>query len=269
MNCTLETTRITVHEIVRMRTFQILAATIILLPLVAIVFSNIFIFDIGKVRIDVLVAGSRLLATTYILFIAVTLMGRDIGQKTCYQFLMPPISRHAYLTGRFTGLLLCLLLLMILSMVSGELLISITFSETAEIYRRGLSHGTGLSMAFLIFFQHISLLAMVLMICSWATGLAEMLIFSLAGIFLSWILPPIIQALQTEEVIQHVPPIVAAFTNIIGSILPQLNGGDIALALAHGLSMNTSDIIWHLVEHSSYALIMFAMALIIFFRRDL
>jgi len=269
MTTTIEITRITILEIIRMRIFQFFAVAILITPIIALVFSNIFIFDIGKVRIDVFAAATRLLITSYILFVAVTLMGRDIGQKSCYQFLMPPVSRHAYLTGRFAGLTLCMLMLMVITMIAGELLIALTLSDTSEIYRHGITQGQGFTLAILSFVQHVSLLAMVMMICVWATGLAEMLVFSIAAIFLGWTLPPIIHALQNQEVMQHVPPLISSLTNSIGYIFPQLNGGDIAVALAHGVNISSTDILLHFTEHFSYALIMFVLALIIFSRRDL
>ena len=162
-----------------------------------------------------------------------------------------------------------MLMLMVVTMIAGELLIAVTLTEITDIYRHGISHGQGFTLALLSFFQHISLLAMVIMICVWATGMAEMLVFSIAAIFLSWTLPPIIYALQSQEVTQHVPPLISSLTNSIGYIFPQLNGGDIAVALAHGVNISNTDIFLHFTEHFSYALIMFVLALLIFSRRDL
>jgi hypothetical protein len=52
-------------------------------------------------------------------------------------------------------------------------------------------------------------------------------------------------------------------------ILPQLNGGNIGLALAHGFPISFSDILWHLLEHTAYGVMMFGLALLVFSRRDL
>jgi ABC-type transport system involved in multi-copper enzyme maturation permease subunit len=269
MNSTLEIMRFTTLEIMRMRVFHLLIAGAILLPVAALVFSNLFMLDIAKVQADVLIAGARILASVYILFVVVTLLGRDIGQKVCHLFLAPPLSRFSYLTGRFLGLLIGLLLLMIVVMLTSESSLLLTLNPDGEIGRNALPWHTGFSLAGFTFYQHVSLLAAVFLICTWATGLAEMLLFSVAVLFITWIVPPIILALQSPEVVSQFPAAVAALVEAIGMILPQLNGGNIGLALAHGLPISFSDILWHLLEHTAYGVMMFGLALFIFSRRDL
>jgi len=269
MNSTLEIIRFTTLEIVRMRVFHVLIAGAFLLPITALVFSNLFLFEIAKVQADVLIAGARILATVYTLFVAVTLLGRDIGQKVCHLFLAPPLSRFSYLTGRFIGLLIGLFLLMLVVMITSEASLLLTLNPDGEYGRNALPWHTGLSLAGFTFYQHISLLAAVLLICTWATGLAEMLLFSVALLLITWIVPPIILALQAPDVTSQFPTAVAALIETVGMILPQLNGGNIGLALAHGFPISYSDIAWHLLEHTAYAFMMFGLALQVFSRRDL
>ncbi len=269
MNSTFEIMRFTTLEIVRMRVFHLLIAGAVLLPVTALVFSNLFLFDIAKVQADVLIAGARILASAYILFVAVTLLGRDIGQKVCHLFLAPPLSRPSYLTGRFLGLLTGLLLLMLVVMVTSEASLLLTLNPDGEIGHNALPWYTGFSLAGFTFYQHVSLLAAALLICTWATGLAEMLVFSVALLFTTWVVPPIILALQSPDITSQFPAAVAALIKIVGMILPQLNGGSIGLALAHALPVSYSDILWHLLEHTAYAFMMFGLALLVFSRRDL
>jgi ABC-type transport system involved in multi-copper enzyme maturation permease subunit len=269
MNSTLEIMRFTTLEIVRMRVFHALIATAILLPVTALIFSNLFLFEIAKVQADVLISGARILASVYILFIAVTLLGRDIGQKVCHLFLAPPLSRFSYLTGRFLGLLVGLFLLMVVVMFTSEASLLLTLNPDGELGRNALPWHTGLSLAGFTFYQHVSLLAAVVLVCTWATGLAEMLVFSVAFLFISWVVPPIILVLQSPDVTSQFPSVVASLIEGVGLILPQLNGGNIGLALAHGLPIPLSDIAWHLVEHTAYAFMMFGLALLVFSRRDL
>lgn len=269
MNSMLEIMRFTALEIMRMRVFYVLVVVATLLPVAAIIFSNLFLFDIAKVQADVLVAGARILAALYILFIAVTLLGRDIGQKVCHLFLVPPLSRYSFLTGRFLGLLIGMFALMLVVMLSSEASIILSLNPEGEYGRDALPWLTGFSLAGFTFYQHISLLAAVILICTWATGLAEMLVFSVALLIVTWIVPPIILALQSPEITSQFPAIVTNLIEAVGMILPQLNGGDIGLALAHGLPISYRKIILHLLEHASYASMMFGLALLVFSRRDL
>ena len=269
MNSTLEIMRFTALEVIRMRIFHVLIASAVLLPVTALVFANLFLFEIAKVQADVLISGARILASIYILFIAVTLLGRDIGQKVCHLFLAPPLSRFSYLTGRFLGLLAGLFFLMAIVMLTAEASLLLTLNPEGEIGRNALPWYTGLSLAGFTFYQHVSLLAAVVLVCTWATGLAEMLVFSVALLLLSWVVPPIILVLQSPDVTSQFPSVVATIIEGVGMILPQLNGGNIGLALAHGLPISSVDIVWHIVEHTAYAFLMFGLALLAFSRRDL
>ncbi len=269
MSSIFETMRFTALEIIRMRVFHVLIAGAFLLPIMALIFSNLFLFDIAKVQADVLISGARILASVYILFIAVTLLGKDISQKICHLFLAPPLSRFSYLTGRFLGLLFGLFLLMLVVMLTSEASLLLMFNPDGENGRNALPWYTGLSLAGFTFYQHISLLAAVLLICTWASGLAEMLVFSVAILLISWVVPPIILALQSPDITSQFPTLITTLIETIGMILPRLNGGNIGLALAHGFPLSFSNIAWHLVEHAAYAFVMFGLAQLVFSRRDL
>jgi len=251
-----------------MRAFHLLAFTaLILVPLAATVFSNLFLLDIGKVRMDVLIAGNRIIAALYILAIAVMLMANDVSKGMIHIFLTPPSSRRDYLIGRFFGLLVGFVVVLLAAGIGSEVVLGLTFSEKIEVYRHGLERGDGLLLALFTFYQLISILAAVMFICAWATSLAEMFVFSAGFLLLSWLLPPVLQAMKSAEVLQHTPEWIVSLLNGVAYILPSLNGSEIGLALAHGLPISS---IWpHIFEHASYALLMLGLALIALLRRDL
>lgn len=269
MKSGMEIVRFTFMEVVQMRVFQVMCAVALLLPVVAWVFSSLFMLDIAKVQIDVLAAGARALATAYVLFIAVTMFGRDIGEKFCHLLLTPPLTRYAYITGRFLGLFAGLMLLMLIVMVSGEVMVLAALHYQSPVYRVGLDWSTGIAVAAAVFYEHVSLLAAATLICTYATGFAEMLVFTAAFALFAWILPPVLQALQSQEVLRHVPPAVASLAHAVSALFPPLNGGDIALAIAHGATLPAHGIIWYVIGHTGYAILMLGAAWLVFARRDL
>lgn len=268
MNSVWQTTRFTLLEIFNMRAFQLLIlASLILLPLAATVFSNLFLLDIGKVRMDVLIAGNRIIATLYILVIAVMLMANDISKGMIHIFLTPPSGRKEYMIGRFIGLFTGLATILITSAIGDEAVLWLTFSEQPAVYQHGLEIGDGFLLALFTFYQHISVLAAILFICTWATSLAEMFVFSSGILMLAWTLPPVLNAMKTSEVLQRTPEWIALFLKNISYLLPNLNGAEIGLALANGLPIIS---IWpHFLEHTCYALLMLGLALFSLSRRDL
>jgi len=268
MNSIWQTTRFTLLEIFNMRAFQLLVLiALVLLPLAATVFSNLFLLDIGKVRMDILIAGNRIIASLYILVIAVMLMANDISKGMIHLFLTPPSSRREYLIGRFFGLLTGLAIILLAASIGGEAVLGLTFSEKDPIYRHGLEQGDGVLLALFTFYQHISILAAALFICTWATSMAEMFVFSSCILMLAWTLPPVLNAMQTTEVLQRTPEWIASLLKSTSYFLPNLNGSEIGLALAHGLPLES---VWpHIAEHTGYALLMLGLALFSLSRRDL
>ncbi|RME06271.1 MAG: hypothetical protein D6816_07940 [Bacteroidetes bacterium] len=265
----LELARFTFREVLLERAFMVLLGLILLTPLAAAIFSNLFLFEIGKVRVDFLLAVYRLIASAFLIFIAIPLLGRDIGDRQCHLFLFSPVQRHEYLFGRFFGLLAALGVLALVATLSAEALIGVTLWMEPEPYRHGLNWHAGFSIAGLTFYQHISLLAAMILICSFATGLPEMLVMACGFIGLTWSLPPVLQAMQTAEVMQHTPAFVAMLIKGAGALLPTVNAGQLGLAIAHGLDVPTAGILANLAEHGAYAIIMLALAWRIFDRRDL
>lgn len=265
----LEMARFTLFEVVLQRAYMVLAALTILTPLASFIFANLFLMEIGKVRLDFLLAADRLIASAFLVFIAVPLFARDIGNRHCHLFLFTPVQRHEYLIGRYLGLLGALLILALLAAIAAEAIVGLTIWLEPEPYRHGIAWHSGLSVAALTFYQHISLLAGILLICSFATALPEMLVLGCGFLGITWALPPVLEAMQTAEVMQHTPFIVAKLVQGVSLAVPTVNAGQLGLAIAHGLIVPTSAIVANLGEHLGYALIMLALALHLFKRRDL
>jgi len=252
-----------------MKVFHVLIGCSVALPVIAFIYSQLFIFDLGKVQVDVTVASYQFLLTLYVLFIAVSICGRDIGQRVCYLFITPPVNRTSFLSGRFLGLILGMGLLTVSLMLTTELLLWFTINNEQEAYRHGINHGTGLSVAVLSYYQHISLLAIAVMVCTMATGLAEMMVFVSGFIIISWTLPPILGALQSQDTLKETPDFIEALLHALSSFFPSQNSGDLYLAIAHGVELGISDYLLNFAEHLGYSMIAYGIALFFFNRRDL
>jgi len=265
-----ELARFTWLEILRMRVFHLLIAFLVLImPIATLTISGLFFFDVSKVQIDVLSAGMHAAAMVYILFIATTLMGRDISSGACYFLLAPPLTRSQYIAGRFLGLLTGLIILIAVASLVAEALTALSMYTRFPIYRHGLEWFTGLYLGGGVLIQYISLLAVAVFICAWATAIAEMLTFVIAFMFLAWTFPTILTVLQSPEILQQVPPFVATLIHATSWLFPELNGAMVGLKLAHGLGFDTAELFAFIIQHVGYTMLMLGGAAWLFSKRSL
>jgi len=261
--------RLTCLELLQNKAFRILLTAAAIAPMASFIFSNLFMQNIGKVFIDGLLALNHLFAWLFILFFTAPLLGRDLESKTCYFLLCPPVTRNQYLIGRFIGLLLIFLLLFAVLAISGTLITWVLFDSSYVAYMAGLTLTSPVSIAFFLFLNYLSVMGAVIFIFSWATGIAELMLFSSAILFLSWIFPPVLNALQNPEVAKQAPSWSTFLLDSIYQLLPHLNGTTIATSIAYGEKIPLIHILAFSFEHISYVMIGVLLASIIFKKRDL
>lgn len=259
----------TALEVLQSRIYKILLLVCTLVPLTGIIFSNLFLVDLGKVYMDVMTGGAHLLALIFVLFLAAPLLARDIDQRICYILLIPPIQRWQYLCGRFAGLTIAFIVLMMVLTLCGLIGTWLFIDSNYAMHQSDITALSVPLLVFFIFFQHISLIGLLFFFFSWATGTAEIMVFTIAAAIFAWIFPPILQALQDPEVARQIPEWLQALLQAFYQMLPHLNGGDIALALAHGERIEMLATLAYCTEHLSYAIIALLLAIIAFRHRDL
>jgi|UPI000377DA83 hypothetical protein len=267
MKASLIIARFTIEEMLGLRVSRILFVLAILLPVAAWVFSRFFLLELLKVQLDVMSAGAYLLGIVFILSCVVNLLGRDIGDKVCHFYLSPPITRHAYFLGRFFGVVAVLLSLYLVILLGSGSLLWLNGDLAATTY--GVTGKTVFILAWVAWYQSVSLLGVVFFIASWATGMAEILLFSTAAAGVMWLFPPILEVLNSPVMAQEVPTTIATILNTIAWLLPDMTGGKIILAASHGQLLDGLAMLMHALGHLGYALAMLALGLLFFLRRDL
>ncbi len=257
------------RELMGMLVVRITLAVAVLLPLAAWIFSQFFLMELTKVQLDVMTAGSYLLGMVLILIAVVPMLGADIGGRLCYFYLMPPVSRSEYMLGRFIGAALLLLLLFAVLLAGSEALIAMALEHAPADRRYGISWETGLIIAGTACYQSITLLAAVFFIAAWATGFAELLLFSIAACALFWIMPPVLEAMKNPFLMVGVPTWIVSLVHGIAWLLPEMNAGQFILAALHGQATDYTMLLLHFLGHAGYALMMLMACLLMFARRDL
>ena len=258
----------TLREIIAQPIYRTLCVLAFVFILTSFILSQSFLFETGKVLVDLIWLSMGVISLIYVLFIGCTMLAQDIGNQMVY-FFIPLLRRDEYLKGRLAGIFLALILLFFWIFLLATLAITWSISSTVEVYRHGLSIWTALPLASISLLQALAALALVAFACSWATSQAEMLVFSTAFIVFSAIFPAIIETLQSPEVLANTPSSIVILIQGISFLFPKVNASSFAIAQAHGLSIPLSDWLALIVSYMGYTLLSLTTAFFIFSKRDL
>lgn len=268
MNKILYLTLLTFKEIASQRIYQILSATLALIPWLLLIPASLFMLDIGKVIIDFLFLSLHGWLLLYIFFIASPLLAQDIEQKTCHIFLTLPMSRQQYYWARFTGVLAGMLPLLIVHLISGAL--AIAFADSIWIsYVEPDSKLSYIFGALLITLPYISFSAVLFLIASRATGLSEVTVFLFSIWILCWSIPPVLDALKNDQVKEKTSDLITMIIKATDQLLPDLSSSHISLVMAHAHSLETIQIIGYFTHHIAYTMLAMLLAVALFNGRDL
>ena len=268
-NLIYELSRFTFIEIIQSRVFRLLVGGSLLIPLIAVIIASLFMADVGKVYLDVVLSGAHFVSIVFTLFIAASLLAKDIDQRICYIILSAPIKRHQYILARYAGISIAFAVLALIMTIASYIGGYFYIGSLPDLYQSGFSTMMMPMMFFYVFFQYLSLISVAVFFFSWATGTAEIMLFTSSVILFSWVFPPVLAALQTEELASQTPLFLNQLIQLVYQFLPHLNGSDFALSIAHSLDINVKNLMLYMLEHSAYAGIALVLALLLFKRRDL
>ncbi|MDX8406051.1 MAG: hypothetical protein R8K50_07860 [Mariprofundus sp.] len=260
--------RYSLREIVAMPAYRIMLLSTFVLAIFAMVISQLFLLETIKVQLDFLWLGTSLLGITYILMIAASMLGQDISGHIAYLFL-PHMPRTTYLLGRTLGILAGLLLLLGLMALISTLSLAFSLEQLPTSQPHDPAWWSPLLLSGIALLQSTTVLAIVVFTAAWASGFIEMLLFSTAFTGLAYLLPSVLAAMTTSEVLAQTPAWVASLIHGVDYLFPDMNGGEVALSLAHGLSLNPGDIGWLCTAQIGYTMMIFATGILLFARRDL
>jgi len=256
------------REILSAPAFRALMASTIVIGIGAMAISNLFLLEIIKVQIDFLWLGMSMLASIYVLVIATSMLGQDITQGIAYLFL-PHMDRHAYLLARVLGIITGLLLLLALMTLIAMLSLTWGLNHNPGAQTHGVMWWAPAIMAGIALLQSLTVLAIVIFTCAWATGLVEMLLFSIAFTGLAYLLPSVMQSMMSSEVMAQIPAWTAALIHAVDYLFPDMTGASISLSIAHGVALASGDLLWFVIAQVGYIIALSAAGFLLFARRDL
>ncbi|WP_018295310.1 hypothetical protein [Mariprofundus ferrooxydans] len=268
MNKLLTLAVFSLREILAAPAYRALIASTVVIGIGAMAISNLFLLETIKVELDFLWLGMSLLATVYMLVVAVGLLAQDFTQGIAYLFL-PHMSRQTYLLARISGIVAGLLLLLALMMLVATATVAWGLHHTPAGQTHGITWWSPAILTGMALLQSLTVLSIVIFTCSWASGLVEMILFSTVFTALAYLLPSVIQAMTSTEVMAQVPEWAAILIHAVDYLFPDMTGAQMVLAVVHGLPVPSAALVWFVISQVGYIMILSAVGFLIFVRRDL
>lgn len=234
-----------------------------------LVITSLFAFELGKVMIDVAFAALTLAGLSIIFFLGINILSQDIHNKTVYMILSRPVNRGQYIIGKFGGLVLVLITVMI---IMGALAMLSFALGSALAPGAGLPRNfSWLSLIATVGFRMISFL-IILSIAFFFTIISSSMylamLFTFCVYFIGNSIETISKILVKGDFIEA-SPLYIALVNGIAWVFPNLSAFDLKANIAYGLPYDLNYMIWTGSYGFAYIFLILLVTLAIFKRKDL
>lgn len=232
-----------------------------------VVLSGMIMRDVGKVATDLALSTATFAALLVVLFVGINIQARDMERKTVYLALSRSVPRSRYLLGRFIGLGLLQVFIMILLLVA-SLATLLMVKQMYSSYFGTVSLG-------LVALAHLFVLVQMWMLTA-LSMLFSMIASSPFVTFMLTILTWLIGS-STQEVKQmlesadstQVAPTTLVIVKLAYYLFPNLALFDLKAMAAHGLAVDLPRLGLSLVYGFGYSVAVLSLAIILFKRKEL
>jgi ABC-type transport system involved in multi-copper enzyme maturation permease subunit len=243
----------TFKEAVRDRILYLLLFFAALSILVSRILALLTVGDRAKIIKDVGLASISFFGALMAILIGTGLVYKEIEKRTIFTLISKPMRRHEFLLGKFFGLVLTLLVMLILMSI---IFLALVFFHTFTVEWKML-----LAILY-IFIELILITAVAILFSSFSTPILSSLFslcFYLIGHF-SWSL---------ETLIKKIPAgLLKVLAQIIYTILPDLENFNFKTEVVHGLTIPPQVLLYSLAYGVLYTVFILALAILVFRRRD-
>jgi ABC-type transport system involved in multi-copper enzyme maturation permease subunit len=245
--------QVTWREAVRNRVLYSVLFFAVALFLVAGILDRMTLGQSGRVVLDLGLAGVHLCGAFVAIFLAISLLSRDIARKTLHVVLAKPVGRTAYLGGKYLGLVFTL----------GVIVAVMAAALAGFCLALGQVPGPAFLAAVGMIWLELAVLTAIAMLFAAFTGPFLAGMFTL-GLFLIGHLSRGLAVLGAESG----DAALAAVSRLIHLGLPDLEVFDFKAAALHGTLPAAADLGLALLYGAGCTLALVAAASVIFARRD-
>ena len=243
----------TFKEAVRDRILYLLLFFAALSILVSRILALLTVGDRAKIIKDVGLASISFFGALMAILIGTGLVYKEIEKRTIFTLISKPMRRYEFLLGKFFGLVLTLLVMLVLMSV---IFLALVFFHTSTVEWKML-----LAILY-IFIELILITAVAILFSSFSTPILSSLFslcFYLIGHF-SWSL---------ETLIKKIPAgVLKVLAQIIYTILPDLENFNFKTEVVHGLTIPSRVLLYSAGYGLLYTVFILTLAVLVFRRRD-
>ncbi len=260
---------ITLREGIRNRALQGILFVAGLLCLVYLIVIPLFAFDTGKVAVDLSFASITLAGLAIVIFLGISMVARDIHQRSVCMVLSRPIARPAYILGKFSGVGLTVLIAVLIIGIMGLItaVLGVRFIVEMEA-PRNFSWGV---MLLSLLYQYISLL-ILMAFAFFFTVLTSNEYLSMLFTFCTYIignsLETIVKVLEAGEYFEAGSGYIGLM-KFLTWVFPNLSAFDLKVFLGYGLDLPWQNLIWTGIYGLFYIALLLFLTTIIFNRKEL
>src|SRR3989338_8518674 len=228
---------------------------------------TLFMRDIVKVAVDLSLSTVSFAGLLTLLFIGVNLFGKDLDKKTIYMVISRPISRSEYLVGKFFGIiLLALTVVVFLGLMSA---VPVILSKRFYYYPEARFDWGIYSIAVVYIFIKLAIVsAVITLFASFTSNSFIALVLSLV-VYIIGQSTESVRLLLTSQVERiEVSPVLSYLVDIAYYIFPNISAFDLKTQAAHGLSISPSYILWTMLYAILYIFIALSIGALAFRRRE-
>lgn len=232
-----------------------------------VILSGMIMRDVGKVATDFSLSTATFATLLVVLFVGITILARDMERKTVYLALARAVPRARYLLGRFTGLAILQALIILLLLVA-SLATLLLIKKIYPAYFGTVSLGLVAAAHFFVLIQMLLL-----------TGLSMLFSLVVSSSFLTFLLTTLTWLIgsSTQEVKlmiesaepDTISPLVKVLVKLAYYIFPNFALFDLKATAAHGLSIDTTRLVFSLLYAFGYSVAVLSLAVLLFRRKEL
>lgn len=254
----------TIKTILKDRLFLMILSFILVYAFIP-VFSYFSMRQLQEISITMSISLNSFILLILSLFGSIYTIWRDIERKYTFTMLSYPVTRVSYITGRYVGFVIILLIITLINLGLGAIAIKIS----AGFYKSQLPIiWSNIVIAYLFSFLKYSIvLALGFLFASFSTSFFTP-VFSTIAIFLAG---NSIQGIydylmkESDKMVSYLKSIVSFFYYI----LPNLSAFDMTSYAAYSLKININSILFSIGYFILYVSVVMCIAVLIFNKRDL
>ena len=260
---------ITFKEGIRNRALQGILCIAILLCLGYLAVIPMFAFETGKVMVDLGSASVSLAGLVIVVFLSISMLTKDVHQRSVCLILSRPVSRVEYVMGKFSGLAMMVLASIAIIAAIAVVSSAIGFKLVPEM-EMPRHFGFG-SLLIVILFKYLSLLillAIAFLFTIATTNEYLSMLLTMMLYFIGHSLETVVKVASIGADVKLAPAYLSTLKALTW-IFPNFNALNLNIYLAYGLELPWSQIAWTGVYGILYSTVVLFITIAVFSRKEI